>query len=153
MLSRNGMSSLFLYNLFLSLHIISFVAWMAGMFYLPRLFVYHSQKDIGSDSSETFKIMEKKLLKIIMNPAMISTWVFGFLLIGQIGFETMTEIWLQIKLFMVLLMSGCHGFLSKIVKNFEMDQRSRSENFFRYINELPTILLIVIVIMAIFKPF
>ena len=147
------MSSLFLYNLFLSLHIISFVAWMAGMFYLPRLFVYHSQKDIGSDSSETFKIMEKKLLKIIMNPAMIATWVFGFLLIGQIGFETMTEIWLQIKLFMVLLMSGCHGFLSKIVKNFEMDQRSRSENFFRYINELPTILLIVIVIMAIFKPF
>ena len=147
------MSSLFLYNLFLSLHIISFVAWMAGMFYLPRLFVYHSQKDIGSDSSETFKIMEKKLLKIIMNPAMISTWVFGFLLIGQIGFETMTEIWLQIKLFMVLLMSGCHGFFSKIVKNFEMDQRSCSENFFRYINELPTILLIIIVIMAIFKPF
>ena len=85
-----------------SLHIISFTAWMAGMFYLPRLFVYHSQKDVGTDSSETFKIMERKLLKIIMNPAMISTWVFGFLLIGHIGFEIMLELWLQIKLLLVL---------------------------------------------------
>ena len=108
-----------LYNIFLSAHIISFTAWMAGMFYLPRLFVYHSQKDVGTDSSETFKIMERKLLKIIMNPAMISTWVFGFLLIGHIGFEIMLELWLQIKLLLVLFMSGCHGFFAKIVRNFD----------------------------------
>ena len=141
-----------LYNIFLSAHIISFTAWMAGMFYLPRLFVYHSQKDVGTDSSETFKIMERKLLKIIMNPAMISTWVFGFLLIGHIGFEIMLELWLQIKLLLVLFMSGCHAFFAKIVRNFENDQRDRSEKFYRYINELPTILLIIIIIMAIFKP-
>ena len=141
-----------LYNIFLSLHIISFTAWMAGMFYLPRLFVYHSQKDTGSDSSETFKVMERKLMKMIMNPAMVSTWVFGLLLIGQIGFEAMLELWLQIKLLMVLLMSGCHGFFSKIIRDFANDQRGHSENFFRYINELPTILLIIIVIMAVFKP-
>ena len=141
-----------LYNIFLSAHIISFTAWMAGMFYLPRLFVYHSQKDVGTDSSETFKIMERKLLKIIMNPAMISTWVFGFLLIGHIGFEIMLELWLQIKLLLVLFMSGCHGFFVKIVRNFENDQRDRSEKFYRYINELPTILFIIIIIMAIFKP-
>ena len=141
-----------LYNIFLSVHIISFTAWMAGMFYLPRLFVYHSQKDVGTDSSETFKIMERKLLKIIMNPAMISTWVFGFLLIGHIGFEIMLELWLQIKLLLVLFMSGCHGFFAKIVINFENDQRDRSQKFYRYINELPTILFIIIIIMAIFKP-
>ena len=141
-----------LYNIFLSVHIISFTAWMAGMFYLPRLFVYHSQKGVGTDSSETFKIMERKLLKIIMNPAMISTWAFGFLLIGHIGFEIMLELWLQIKLLLVLFMSGCHGFFGKIVRNFENDQRDRSEKFYRYINELPTILLIIIIIMAIFKP-
>ena len=141
-----------LYNIFLSVHIISFTAWMAGMFYLPRLFVYHSQKDVGTDSSETFKIMERKLLKIIMNPAMISTWVFGFLLIGHIGFEIMLQLWLQLKLLLVLFMSGCHGFFAKIVRNFENDQRDRSEKFYRYINELPTILFIIIIIMAIFKP-
>ena len=136
-----------LYNIFLSVHIISFTAWMAGMFYLPRLFVYHSQKDVGTDSSETFKIMERKLLKIIMNPAMISTWVFGFLLIGYIGFEIMLELWLQIKLLLVLFMSGCHGFFAKIIRNFEKDQRDRSEKFYRYINELPTILLIIICLL------
>ena len=87
-----------------------------------------------------------------MNPAMISTWVFGLLLIGHIGFEIMLEHWLQIKLLLVLFMSGCHGFFAKIVRNFENDQRDRSEKFYRYINELPTILLIIIIIMAIFKP-
>ena len=141
-----------LYNIFLSVHIISFTAWMAGMFYLPRLFVYHSQKGVGTDSSETFKIMERKLLKIIMNPAMISTRAFGFLVICHIGFEIMLELWLQIKLLLVLFMSGCHGVFAKIVRNFENDQRDRSEKFYRYINELPTILLIIIIIMAIFKP-
>tara|TARA_B110001454_G_scaffold218942_1_gene248714 strand:- start:1890 stop:2321 length:432 start_codon:yes stop_codon:yes gene_type:complete len=141
-----------LYKIFLVLHIISFISWMAGMFYLPRIFVYHSQKEVGSESSETFKVMEEKLMKIIMNPALIATWFFGLVLVGISGFEIFSELWLQIKILMVVAMSGCHGFFAKTVKNFANDQRPNSEKFYRYINELPTILLIIIIILVIFKP-
>ena len=122
------------------------------MFYLPRIFVYHSKKEIGSESSETFKIMEEKLMKIIMNPALIGTWVFGLALVYISGFEIILELWLQIKILMVVAMSGCHGFFAKTVKNFVNDQRKNTEKFYRYINELPTILLIIIVFLVVFKP-
>jgi len=146
------MSEIFLYKLFLSLHIISVIAWMAGMFYLPRLFVYHTTKQVGSDSSETFKIMERRLLKLIINPAAIFSYIFGFALIYSIGVESLGQIWLQSKILLVLGMSGLHGYFAKLVKDFEADKRMKSHKFYRIINELPTTLLIIIIFLVIFKP-
>ena len=146
------MNSIFLYNLFLSLHIISVIAWMAGLLYLPRLFVYHFTKEIGSESSETFKLMEIRLLRIIMNPAMIFSWLFGIALISTLGVESLSALWLQLKVLFVLLLSGVHGYLAKIMKEFQQDKRARSERFYRIINEFPTVLMIIIVFLVIFKP-
>ena len=146
------MNSIFLYNLFLSLHIISVIAWMAGLLYLPRLFVYHFTKEIGSESSETFKLMEIRLLRIIMNPAMIFSWLFGIALISTLGVESLSALWLQLKLVFVLLLSGVHGYLAKITKEFQQDMRARSERFYRIINEFPTVLMIIIIFLVIFKP-
>ena len=146
------MGEIFLYKLFLSLHIISVIAWMAGMLYLPRLFVYHTTKQVGSDSSETFKIMERRLLKLIINPAAILSYIFGFTLIYSIGAENLGQIWLQLKILLVLGMSGLHGYFAKLVKDFEADKRTKSHKFYRIINELPTVLLIVIIFLVIFKP-
>ena len=146
------MSEIFLYKLFLSLHIISVIAWMAGMLYLPRLFVYHTTKAVGSDSSETFKIMERKLLKLIINPAAIFSYIFGFALIHSIGAENLGQIWLQLKILLVLLMSGLHGYFARLVRDFEADKRTKSHKFYRIINELPTVLLIIIIFLVIFKP-
>ena len=146
------MGEIFLYKLFLSLHIISVTAWMAGMLYLPRLFVYHTTKQVGSDSSETFKIMERRLLKLIINPAAILSYIFGFTLIYSIGAENLGQIWLQLKILLVLGMSGLHGYFAKLVKDFEADNRTKSHKFYRIINELPTVLLIVIIFLVIFKP-
>ena len=146
------MGEIFLYKLFLSLHIISVIAWMAGMLYLPRLFVYHTTKQVGSDSSETFKIMERRLLKLIINPAAILTYIFGFTLIYSIGAENLGQIWLQLKILLVLGMSGLHGYFAKLVKDFEADKRTKSHKFYRIINELPTVLLIVIIFLVTFKP-
>ena len=146
------MNSIFLYNLFLSLHIISVIAWMAGLLYLPRLFVYHFTKKIGSESSETFKLMEIRLLRIIMNPAMIFSWLFGIALISTLGVESLSALWLQLKVVFVLLLSGVHGYLAKITKEFQQDMRARSERFYRIINEFPTVLMIIIVFLVIFKP-
>ena len=146
------MNSIFLYNLFLSLHIISVIAWMAGLLYLPRLFVYHFTKKIGSESSETFKLMEIRLLRIIMNPAMIFSWLFGIALISTLGVESLSALWLQLKVVFVLLLSGVHGYLAKITKEFQKDRRARSERFYRVINEFPTVLMIIIVFLVIFKP-
>ena len=141
-----------LYNIFLSAHIISFTAWMAGMFYLPRLFVYHSQKDVGTDSSETFKIMERKLLKIIMNPAMIISFVTGILLIIAIGAGAPgTGYWMHLKLLLVILMGGVHGILSKYRKGFERGENEKSETFYRVLNEVPTVLMIIIVLLVVVK--
>ena len=146
------MGDIFLYKLFLSLHIISVIAWVAGMLYLPRLFVYHTTKQVGSDSSETFKTMERRLLKLIINPAAILSYIFGFTLIYSIGAENLGHIWLQLKILLVLGMSGLHGYFAKLVKDFEADKRTKSHKFYRIINELPTVLLIVIIFLVTFKP-
>ena len=136
----------------MSLHIISVIAWMAGLLYLPRLFVYHFKKEIGSETSETFKLMEIRLLRIIMNPAMIFSWLFGIALISTLGVESLSALWLQLKVLFVLLLSGVHGYLAKIMKEFQQDKRARSERFYRIINEFPTVLMIIIVFLVIFKP-
>ncbi len=133
-----------------TLHIVSVVAWMAAMFYLPRLMVYHVAAERGSVQSETFKVMEHRLLKLICNPAMISTWIFGLLLAWQGGF--FADGWLHAKLALVLVLSGLHGFLSRCVKDFAADRNRRSARFYRIINEVPTVLLVLIVILVIFKP-
>lgn len=137
-----------------ALHIISFTAWMAGMFYLPRLFVYHADAKVGSELSETFKIMERRLLRIIMNPAMILTWIFGISLVIHTGAGAPgAGAWIHAKLALVLIMSGLHGFLAKCRKDFERDGNTRSAKFYRLLNEVPTVLLIGIVFLAVFKPF
>ena len=134
-----------------SLHIISFTAWMAGMFYLPRIFVYHSENDINKNTYNKFLIMEKKLIKIIMNPALISTWLFGILLVLSNNYSSL-ELWLVLKLILIFLLSGVHGFFSFCHKLFLKNNNNYSPRFYRYINEIPTILFIVIVFLAILKP-
>lgn len=135
-----------------ALHIIAVISWMAGMLYLPRLFVYHADSEIGSDKSETFKIMERRLMKIIMNPAMILAWIFGLLMLyGNPGL--LSEPWMHAKLLFVALMSGSHGMLSKHVRKFAADENQKSAKFFRIVNEVPTVLMIGIVIFAVVQPF
>ena len=134
-----------------ALHIIAFAAWMAGMWYLPRLLVYHSDAAVGSPTSETFKVMERRLLTAIINPAMIATWVLGLWLAWQGGW--FAAHWFHAKLALVLGMSGVHGMLSRYVKDFAADRRRKSQRFFRVINEVPTVLMILIVILAVVKPF
>jgi putative membrane protein len=140
-----------MYQWLLAFHIIAVIAWMAGMLYLPRLFVYHCEADVGSRQSETFKVMERRLLKAIINPAMILTWLLGLILVYLGGWHTAH--WFQAKFVLVLAMSGVHGVLSKYVREFAADKRRKSQNFFRILNEIPTVLLIVIVILAVVKPF
>jgi putative membrane protein len=132
-------------------HIIAVIAWMAGMLYLPRLFVYHCDSDVGSVQSETFKVMERRLLRLIINPAMIATWLLGLWLAWAGGWYRAH--WFEAKVVLVLLMSGVHGVLSKYVREFGADRRRKSQKFFRILNEVPTVLLIAIVILAIVKPF
>ena len=140
-----------MYQWLLAFHIIAVIAWMAGMLYLPRLFVYHCEADPGSRQSETFKVMERRLLKAIINPAMILTWVLGLWLAWQGG--GVAAHWLHLKLALVLGMTGVHGILSKYVREFAADRRRKSAKFFRILNEVPTVLLIVIVILVVVKPF
>ena len=140
------------YLLFKSIHLIAVISWMAGLLYLPRLFVYHWNKEVGSDSSETFKLMEFRLLKIIMNPAMIFSWLFGLVLISNLGIDALFQLWLQLKIIFVILMSGVHGYFSKLTREFQEDKRPKSERFFRVINEFPTVLMIIVVFLVIFKP-
>ena len=142
-----------LYPWVLSFHVISLIAWMAALFYLPRLYVYHCQVAVGSKESERFKVMERRLLKQIMTPAMISTWVFGILLVLTPGIITWTEGWWYVKLASVVLLSGFHGATSKWRKDFLNDRNRRPERFYRMANEVPTVLMVVIVIMVIVKPF
>lgn len=134
-----------------ALHVIAVISWMAGMLYLPRLFVYHCEAEIGSKQSETFKVMERRLLKAIINPAMIVTWLAGLYLAWS-G-HWFTSGWLQVKLALVLVLSAVHGFFSRSVKDFAADRNGRSQKFYRIINEVPTILMIFIVIMVVVKPF
>jgi len=145
-----------MYNWIKAFHVIAVVAWMAGMLYLPRLFVYHCAAEKGSVQSETFKVMERRLLRAIMNPAMVATWLFGLWLAwdgpdsryGWFGFS-----WLEVKLVLVLALSGLHGLLARWAKDFAADSNRHSQRFYRVINEVPTILLIAIVILAVVKPF
>ena len=137
-----------------ALHIIAVISWMAGMLYLPRLFVYHCAAEIGSKQSETFKVMERRLLKAIINPAMIAAWVFGLSLIWLMGKNAFLAAgWLQAKLVLVIAMSAAHGFLARWVKDFAADGNRHSQKFYRIINEIPTVLMIAIVILATVKPF
>ena len=140
-----------MYEWIKAFHVIAVISWMAGMLYLPRLFVYHCEAEIGSKQSETFKVMERRLLKAIINPAMIETWVLGLYLAWS-GHWFMSG-WLHVKLALVLVMSGVHGFFTRCVREFGEDRNTRSQKFYRVINEVPTILMIGIVIMVIVKPF
>jgi len=140
-----------LYPALKSLHIISMVAWMAGMFYLPRLFVYHVDAPAGSPQSETFKVMERRLLNAIINPAMAATWIFGLWLAWEIG--AYREGWLHAKFAVVLVLSGLHGILARRRREFAEDRNTRSGRYYRIINEVPTLCLVAIVVLVVFKPF
>ena len=137
------------YPWILGFHIIAMVAWMAGMLYLPRLFVYHAGAEVGSEMSETFKIMERRLLKAIINPAMIVTWLLGILLLWNNDFALLKEGWMHIKLALVLVMSGLHGVFVGHLKKFAADQNEKPAKFFRILNEIPTALLIAIVLLVV----
>ena len=139
------------YLLLKSLHLISVISWMAGLLYLPRIFVYHSENN-NEIISNVFKTMERKLFYYIMTPAMVLSWLFGLLLIHEIGFDQLTYLWLQLKLALVILLTVYHFYLGLLLNQFKLDQNKKSSKFYRYINEIPTLLLILIVFIVIFKP-
>jgi len=139
------------YLLFKSLHLISVISWMAGLLYLPRIFVYHAEAKENSQK-EIFKTMERKLYNYIMMPAMILSWLFGLALIHSLSFSIFSELWMQIKIVSILLLTHYHFFLGKTLRSFAQDDNTRTSKFFRIINEIPTILLIVIVFVVVFKP-
>ena len=141
-----------LYLLFKSLHLIAVISWMAGLLYLPRIFVYHSQNNTHPIISEVFKVMEKKLFYYIMTPAMILSWIFGLILIHEIGFDKLGQKWMILKLIFVVLLTIYHLYLGKILGQFKLDSNRHSHKFYRYINEIPTLLLILIIFVVIFKP-
>ena len=140
------------YLLFKSLHLISVISWMAGLLYLPRIFVYHSQNNTQQIISEVFKIMEKKLFFYIMTPAMILSWVFGLILIHEIGFDKLGQTWIILKLIFVTLLTFYHFYLGRILRQFKEDLNTHTHKFYRLINEIPTLLLILIIFVVIFKP-
>lgn len=132
-------------------HIMSVISWMAAMFYLPRLMVYHADSETGSTQSETFKVMERRLLKAIMTPAMIASWVFG--LSVAYGYSLFGDGWLHVKLAIVLALSGYHGLLARHVRIFACDENSHSSRYYRLINEIPTLLMAIIVFLVVLQPF
>ena len=140
------------YLLFKSLHLIAVISWMAGLLYLPRIFVYHSQNNTQPIISEVFKVMEKKLFYYIMTPAMILSWAFGLILIHEIGFNKLGQTWMILKFIFVVLLTLYHLYLGKILNQFKLDLNKHSHKFYRYINEIPTLLLILIIFVVIFKP-
>jgi putative membrane protein len=145
-----------MYQWIKAFHIIAVIAWMAGMLYLPRLFVYHCAAEKGSIQSETFKVMERRLLRAIITPAMIATWVLGLWLAWHgpdSRYGWFASGWLGAKLMLVLVLSGLHGFLARWVKDFAADSNRHSQKFYRIINEVPTVFMIAIVILAVVKPF
>ena len=139
------------YLLFKSLHLIAVISWMGGLLYLPRIFVYHSENN-NEIISSVFKTMERKLFYYIMTPAMILSWLFGLVLIHEIGFDQLSSLWLQLKLFLVLFLTAYHFYLGLLLNRFKFDQNNKSSKFYRYINEIPTLLLIFIVFIVVFKP-
>ena len=139
------------YLLFKSLHLIAVISWMAGLLYLPRIFVYHSENS-NEIVTTVFKTMERKLYNYIMTPAMILSWVFGLILIHEIGFQQLASLWLQLKLILVLLLTVYHFYLGSLLNKFKLDQNRKTSKFYRYLNEVPTLLLILIIFIVIFKP-
>ena len=143
------------YLLFKSIHLIAVISWMAGLLYLPRIFVYHSeavQNNKSEDLMETFKVMERRLLVYIMNPAMIVSWIFGILLIHKIGMDNFGSLWLQLKLVFVIILTIYHFFLFQCLRKFAENNNSHTTKFYRIINEIPTLLLIGIIFIVVFKP-
>ena len=140
------------YLLFKSLHLIAVISWMAGLLYLPRIFVYHSENNNNSQVTEIFKVMEKKLFFYIMTPAMTLSWIFGLILIHEIGFQQLGQKWMILKLIFVISLTFYHFYLGKILGQFEINMNNHSPKYYRYINEIPTLLLILIIFIVIFKP-
>ncbi len=140
------------YLLFKSLHLIAVISWMAGLLYLPRIFVYHAENNSEEKVSEIFKVMEKKLYFYIMTPAMTLSWLFGLLLIHSIGFQQLGQTWMLLKLIFVIILTLYHFYLGRLLSQFKIDNNTYSHKFYRYINEIPTILLILIVFVVTFKP-
>ena len=140
------------YLLFKSLHLIAVISWMAGLLYLPRIFVYHSQYSTKPIISDVFKTMERKLFFYIMTPAMTLSWLFGLLLIHEIGFHQLSQTWMILKLIFVVLLTIYHFYLGRILGQFKLDLNVHSHKFFRFINEIPTLLLILIIFVVVFKP-
>ncbi len=139
------------YLLFKSLHLIAVISWMAGLLYLPRIFVYHSEAT--HDSQRTvFKVMERKLYNYIMMPAMLLSWLFGLLLVHNLGFSVFLELWMQLKTTLVIILTFYHFLLGKYLGEFALENNSKSSKFFRIINEIPTIILIVVIFLVVFKP-
>ncbi len=139
------------YLLFKSLHLIAVISWMAGLLYLPRIFVYHSENN-NEIISNVFKTMEKRLFYYIMTPAMILSWAFGLVLVHEIGFDQLANLWLQLKFILVALLTVYHFYLGSMLNKFKLDQNTKTAKFYRYINEIPTLLLIFIVFIVVFKP-
>ena len=139
------------YDVIKALHLISVMSWMAGLLYLPRLFVYHAETTVGSVRAETFKVMERRLLKAIMNPAMIASFAFGIWMI-VLAPGLLYEPWMHVKILCVLLMAGCHGVFSKMRRRLENDEPPRPPRAYRIWNEVPTVLMVIIVFMAVVKP-
>ena len=139
------------YLLFKSLHLIAVISWMAGLLYLPRIFVYHSEANHESQKT-VFKTMEKKLYNYIMMPAMLLSWLFGVLLIHSLGFDIFSELWMQIKIIAVVILTYYHFTLGKFLSDFATESNKKSSKFFRVYNEIPTIILIVVIFVVIFKP-
>ena len=140
------------YLLFKSFHLISIISWMAGLLYLPRIFVYHAQNNSVPIITEVFKVMEKKLFYYIMTPAMVLSWLFGLLLIHEIGFDKLGQIWMVLKLIFVVLLTVYHFYLGSKLEQFRLNLNQHTHKFYRYINEIPTLLLILTIFVVIFKP-
>ena len=140
------------YLLFKSLHLISVISWMAGLLYLPRIFVYHSENNNKPQVTQVFKVMEKKLFFYIMTPAMTLSWIFGLILIHEIGFQQLGQKWMILKLIFVISLTLYHFYLGRILGQFKLDENKHSSRYYRYINEIPTLLLILIIFIVIFKP-
>ena len=140
------------YLLFKSLHLIAVVSWMAGLLYLPRIFVYHVENKEKKEATDIFEVMERRLFIYIMRPAMILTWAFGIILVHLNGIEIFSQLWMQIKIVLVILLSAYNGYLGRCLSNLKNSTNTKSAKFFRIINEIPTVMLIIIVFLAIFKP-
>ena len=140
------------YLTFKALHLIAVISWMAGLLYLPRIFVYHAETAGNKEQSETFKLMEKRLYFYIMNPAMLVSWIFGILLIHSQGILSLGLLWMKIKIGLVIILTAYHFYLLAVLKDFQIDNNTKSSKFFRVINEVPTLLLIIIIFVVIFKP-